>query len=223
MGFSIAIDGPAGAGKSTIAKQLAKDLDFIYVDTGAMYRAIGYYFYKNNISGEDVETIAAKVGEAKVSIEYVDGEQQVYLNGENVNGFIRTPEMGNMASACSAIPQVRMHLIDLQRNLATSNQVIMDGRDIGTFVLPQADLKIYLTASVEVRAKRRYEEHISKGESVILEDIQRQIEERDYRDMNRDIAPLKQAEDAILIDSSDMTPEEVKNQIKKCYEDRKGV
>lgn len=223
MGFSIAIDGPAGAGKSTIAKQLAKDLGFIYVDTGAMYRAIGLYFSRLNISADMKEEIISKISDVHVSIDYVNGEQQVILNGENVNGFIRTPEAGNMASACSAIGEVRSHLMDLQRGLAKRNDVIMDGRDIGTVVLPDANLKIYLTAAVEVRAKRRYEEHRFKGENVEFDKIKKDIEERDFRDMNRAVAPLKQAEDAVLVDTSDMTPDEVRECIKKLYLDRKDT
>lgn len=222
MGFSIAIDGPAGAGKSTIAKQLAKDLGFIYVDTGAMYRAIGLYFSRKNVTADMKEAIIADIENVHVLIEYKNGEQQVILNNENVNGLIRTQEAGNMASACSAIPEVRTHLMDLQRGLAKANNVIMDGRDIGTVVLPDAELKIYLTADVEVRAKRRYDEHIAKGEKADFEEIKKGIEERDFRDMNRETAPLKQAEDAVMVDTSYMTPEEVKWRIKALYEERKG-
>ena len=223
MGFSIAIDGPAGAGKSTIAKALARELEFIYVDTGAMYRAIGLYFSGKNVNPNNIDGIVSEIGNVHVSIEYKNGEQQVLLNGENVNGLIRTEEAGNMASACSAIPEVRSHLMDLQRGLAKSNQVIMDGRDIGTVVLPDAELKIYLTADVEVRAKRRYDEHIAKGESADFEQIKKDIEERDYRDMHREVAPLKKAEDAILLDTSAMDPEEVKNKIKEFYQERKDA
>ena len=222
MGFSIAIDGPAGAGKSTIAKALAKDLQFIYVDTGAMYRAIGLYFSRQNISADMTDKIIAQIEDVHVSIEYKDNVQQVILNGENVNSLIRTPEAGNMASACSAIPEVRAHLMDLQRGLAKQNNVIMDGRDIGTVVLPDAELKIYLTADVDVRAKRRYDEHIAKGEDVDFDKIKKDIEERDYRDMNRPVAPLKQADDAVLLDNSHMNPEEVSSFIRNLYKQRKG-
>ncbi len=222
MGFSIAIDGPAGAGKSTIAKTLAKELQFIYVDTGAMYRAIGLYFSRLNISADMTDEIVSRIGDVHVSIEYKNNEQQVILNGENVNGQIRTPEAGNMASACSAIPEVRAHLMDLQRGLAKENNVIMDGRDIGTVVLPNAELKIYLTAAVDVRAKRRYDEHIAKGEIVEFEKIKKDIEERDFRDMNRPVAPLKQADDAVLLDNSQMNPEQVCSFIRNIYNERKG-
>ena len=221
MGFSIAIDGPAGAGKSTIAKRLAKDLGFIYVDTGAMYRAIGLYFLRKNVSADRVDLILEDISNVIVSIEYQNGEQQVILNGENVNGLIRTEEVGNMASACSAISEVRNHLMDLQRGLAQTNSVIMDGRDIGTVVLPNAELKIYLTASVEVRAKRRYDEMNQKNQEADFEEIKKIIQERDFRDMNREVAPLKQAEDAVLVDTSDMLPDEVLSHIKALYSERK--
>lgn len=213
MGFNIAIDGPAGAGKSTIAKKVAKELGFIYVDTGAMYRAMALYFLRNQITADDENGIAAACEEIQVSISYDNGEQQIILNGENVTGYIRTEEVGNMASASSVYPAVRAKLLDLQRNLARTNDVIMDGRDIGTCVLPDAPLKIYLTASVETRGERRYKELTQKGISCNLEEICRDIKERDARDMNREIAPLKQAEDAILVDSSDMSIEEVADTI----------
>ena len=209
MGFNIAIDGPAGAGKSTIAKALSKELNFIYVDTGAMYRAMAVYFLRNNIAQDDEASITKACDDIDVSIVYEDGVQQILLNGENVNGIIRREEVGNMASASSVFPAVRAKLLDLQRNLAKSADVIMDGRDIGTCILPDAPLKIYLTASVETRAKRRYLELKEKGVEGDLEEISKDIQERDYRDMNREIAPLKQADDAILVDSSDMTIEEV--------------
>ena len=207
--FNIAIDGPAGAGKSTIARLAAKRLGFVYVDTGAMYRAIALYFLRKGIRPEDVQTIASLVQGAEITIRYVDGTQQVILNGEDVSGQIRTEEVGNMASATSAIPAVRAHLLELQRNLAASANVIMDGRDIGTCILPDADVKIFLTASTSVRAMRRYRELQEKGMMCNLEEIEQDIIERDARDMNRDTAPLKQAEDAMLLDSSDMTLEQV--------------
>ena len=207
--FNIAIDGPAGAGKSTIARLAAKRLGFVYVDTGAMYRAIALYFLRKGIRPEDVQTIASLVQGAEITIRYVDGTQQVILNGEDVSGQIRTEEVGNMASATSAIPAVRAHLLELQRNLAASANVIMDGRDIGTCILPDADVKIFLTASTSVRAMRRYRELQEKGMMCNLEEIEQDIIERDARDMNREPAPLKQAEDAMLLDSSDMTLEQV--------------
>lgn len=207
--FNIAIDGPAGAGKSTIARLAANRLGFVYVDTGAMYRAIALYFLRKGIRSEDVQTIASLVQGAEITIRYVDGTQQVILNGEDVSGQIRTEEVGNMASATSAIPAVRAHLLELQRNLAASANVIMDGRDIGTCILPDADVKIFLTASTSVRAMRRYRELQEKGMMCNLEEIEQDIIERDARDMNRETAPLKQAEDAMLLDSSDMTLEQV--------------
>ena len=207
--FNIAIDGPAGAGKSTIARLAAKRLGFVYVDTGAMYRAIALYFLRKGIRPEDVQTIASLVQGAEITIRYVDGTQQVILNGEDVSGQIRTEEVGNMASATSAIPAVRAHLLELQRNLAASANVIMDGRDIGTCILTDADVKIFLTASTSVRAMRRYRELQEKGMMCNLEEIEQDIIERDARDMNRETAPLKQAEDAMLLDSSDMTLEQV--------------
>ena len=207
--YSIAIDGPAGAGKSTIAKTIAKKLEFIYVDTGAMYRAMALYFIRHEIDPKNEEAINKACPDIHVSINYEDGVQQVLLNGENVNGLIRTEEVGNMASKVSAVPEVRAHLLNLQKELARTQDVVMDGRDIGTCVLPEADVKIFLTASVETRALRRYKELEEKGVSCDLEEIKKDIKERDERDCTRKIAPLRQAEDAVLIDSSDMTIEEV--------------
>ena len=213
MSFVIAIDGPAGAGKSTIAKAVSKKLNSIYVDTGAMYRSIALFMIRNNVSKEDTASIAAKCKDADVTINYEGGVQNVILNGENVNGLIRTEEVGNMASVVSAVPEVRAHLLQLQRNLAASTDVVMDGRDIGTTVLPDANLRVYLTASSKVRAKRRYDELTAKGESCDIDVIEKDIIDRDHRDMTREISPLKQADDAILVDSSDMTIEEVENKI----------
>ncbi|MDD6037933.1 MAG: (d)CMP kinase [bacterium] len=221
MAFNIAIDGPAGAGKSTIAKMLAKKMKYIYVDTGAMYRAMALYFLKNNISPDDEVRISDAVKQVDISIEYVDGAQQVLLNGENVTGELRNEAVGNMASATSVYPIVRKKLVALQQKLAKTADVIMDGRDIGTCVLPDAQVKIYLTASVQTRAKRRYDELSEKGESADLAMIAKDIEERDYRDMNREISPLKQAEDAILIDSSEMTIEEVVAAIESIVKEHK--
>ena len=213
MGYNVAIDGPAGAGKSTIAKLVAKEKGYIYVDTGAMYRALAIHFLKTGIAPENTEKVIEACRDADVSIRYEDGAQQVYLNGENVTGMLRTEEVGNMASKTSAVPQVREKLLELQRTLAKENDVIMDGRDIGTNILPDADVKIYLTASVETRAKRRYDELKEKGEDCDLDQIAQDIKERDERDMNRETAPLKKADDAILVDSSHMTIPQVVSEI----------
>lgn len=213
MGYNVAIDGPAGAGKSTIAKLVAKEKGYIYVDTGAMYRALAIHFLKKGIAPENTEDVIEACSDADVSIRYEDGAQQVYLNGENVTGMLRTEEVGNMASKTSAVPEVREKLLELQRTLAKKNDVIMDGRDIGTNILPDADVKIYLTASVETRARRRYDELKEKGEDCDLDQIAQDIKERDERDMNRETAPLKKAEDAILVDSSYMTIPEVVSEI----------
>lgn len=217
MGYSIAIDGPAGAGKSTIAKLIAKERGCIYVDTGAMYRAMAIYFLRQGIAAEDEASITEVCKDIEVVIKYEDNVQNVYLNGENVTAILRTEEVGKMASASSVYPAVRAKLLDLQRKLAVDYDVVMDGRDIGTHVLPNADVKIYMTASVEERANRRYKELVEKGDtSADYEKIKADIAERDYRDMNREIAPLKQAEDAILIDTSDMSIEEVVKAIIAC-------
>lgn len=209
MSYNVAVDGPAGAGKSTIAKAVAKKMNLIYVDTGAMYRAMAVYMVRNGVDADDVETVVKKCEEPNITIKYEDGVQVVYLNGENVNAFLRTEEVGNAASKISTIKRVRERLVELQQELAKESDCIMDGRDIGTCVLPNADVKIYLTASSAVRAKRRYDELVAKGVSCDINQIQADIEERDYRDMNRENSPLKQAEDAVLVDSSDMTIEEV--------------
>ena len=197
MNNAIAIDGPAGAGKSTIAKLVAKRLGFIYVDTGAMYRAMALYMIKNGISAEESEKISSTCKSADITIKHENGEQVVYLNGENVNGLIRTEEVGNMASASSVNKDVREKLVELQQKLAATTDVVMDGRDIGTVVLPDARLKIYLTASSEVRAKRRFKELTEKGIECDIKVIEQDIVDRDYRDMHREISPLKQADDAI--------------------------
>lgn len=209
MGYNIAIDGPAGAGKSTIAKLVAKELGFIYVDTGAMYRGLAVHFLKKGIVPGEVEKIEAACEDAKVELGYENGVQQVYLNGENITSQLREEAVGNMASVSSAVPAVRAKLLDLQRNLAKEKDVVMDGRDIGTNVLPHADVKVYLTASVECRAMRRFKELEEKGEACDFEQIRQDIQERDERDMTREIAPLKQAEDAVLIDSSEMGIDDV--------------
>lgn len=213
MSHNVAIDGPAGAGKSTIAKRIARRLGYIYVDTGAMYRAMAYYLIENQVDAADKEAIAAACQYADISICYQDGEQVVLLNGENVNAYLRTEAVGNMASVSSAVPEVRKKLVELQQKLARETDVVMDGRDIGTVVLPDADVKVYLTASVETRAKRRFLELQEKGEPADLAKIAADIEDRDYRDMHRDISPLRQAEDATLVDSSDMTIDQVVERI----------
>lgn len=219
--YNIAIDGPAGAGKSTIARSVAEKLNFVYVDTGAMYRAMALHFLRNGIPSGDEEAISKSAGEVNVTITYENGMQQVILNGENVSGLIRTGEVSAMASAASVYMSVRKKLVELQKNLALKENVIMDGRDIGTCVLPEADLKIYLTASSLVRAKRRYEELKAKGEECSLNDIEKDIIERDYRDMNRENSPLKQAEDAVLVDSSSMTVPQVVDRILALFQERK--
>ena len=213
MAFNVAIDGPAGAGKSTIAKAVAAKKGYVYVDTGAMYRAMALYFIRAKVSSDDEQAIASMVDDIKVSIKYEAGQQHVILNDEDVTGLIRTEEVGNMASATSVYGPVRTKLVALQQELAKTTDVIMDGRDIGTVVLPNADVKIFLTASVECRAKRRFDELKAKGETPDFDKIAKDIEERDYRDSHREISPLKQAEDAILVDSSDMTIDEVVNKI----------
>ena len=217
MSMNIAIDGPAGAGKSTIAKKVAKELSFIYVDTGAMYRAMALYLLEHNIDAKDENAIAAACPDVDVTITYENGEQQVLLNGENVNGVIRNEEVGNMASSTSVYPVVRKKLVELQRQLAKSADVIMDGRDIGTCVLPDAQVKIYLTASSATRAKRRYDELTEKGVSCDLAEIEKDIIDRDYRDMHRETSPLRQAEDAVLVDSSEMNIDEVVDAIYQVY------
>lgn len=209
MGYNVAIDGPAGAGKSTIAKLVAKEKGYIYVDTGAMYRGLAIHFLDKGIQPQETEKVIEACEDAEVTIAYEDAVQHVYLNGRDISSRLRNEEVGNMASVTSAIPEVRKKLLELQQNLAKTQNVIMDGRDIGTCVLPHADVKVYLTASVETRAKRRYQELREKGEDCKLEEIAHDIEERDHRDMTRESAPLKQAEDAVLVDSSDMTIAEV--------------
>ncbi len=221
MSYCVAIDGPAGAGKSTIAKQIAKKMDLLYVDTGAMYRAMALFMIRENIAADDLQGMDSKCEEAHITLKYEKGEQAVYLNGENVNAFLRTEEVGNMASVSSVRARVREKLVSLQKQLAQTTDVIMDGRDIGTCVLPDADVKIYLTASVEVRAKRRYDELIGKGEACSLEKIEQDISDRDERDMTRKESPLKKADDAVLVDSSHMSIEEVVDTIIKICKDKK--
>ena len=211
--YNIAIDGPSGAGKSTIAKDLSKKLNFIYVDTGAMYRAIALYFYENDIDISLEDVVSFHLSNIDIDIKYEDGKQIVLLNGKDVSESIRTEKIGGMASSISVFSEVRSKLLNLQRNLAMKNKVVMDGRDIASHVLPNADLKIYITASVDTRADRRYKELKEKGLDVNLEEIKKEIETRDYRDINREIAPLRQVEEAILIDSSNLSIEEVVEKI----------
>lgn len=215
MAYNVAIDGPAGAGKSTIARAVAKKLGLIYVDTGAMYRAMALFMLREQVDPQDADAVSRKCKEADITIDYENGEQVVRLNGENVNAFLRTEEVGNMASVTSVQPAVREKLVELQQTLAKRRDCIMDGRDIGTCVLPHAQVKIYLTASSTVRAKRRFDELTAKGQECDPEKIRQDIEERDYRDMHREHSPLKQAEDAVLVDTSDMTVEEVISHIIK--------
>lgn len=219
MGYNVAVDGPAGAGKSTIAKAVARELNLIYVDTGAMYRAIALFMLREGVDLSDRQAIIEKCPRADVTIRYEDGVQVVFLNGENVNAFLRTEEVGETASVISPIPEVRKNMVALQKELAAHSDCIMDGRDIGTCVLPDARLKIYLTASSEVRAKRRYDELAAKGVESDFQKIKADIEERDYRDMHREISPLKKAEDAVIVDTSDMTVDEVIASILKLCRD----
>ena len=222
MSFNIAIDGPAGAGKSTIAKAVAKELGFIYVDTGAMYRAMALYLIQKGISPQDTSGMEEACEQADISIVYQEGAQQVLLNGENVTGLLRQEEVGNMASVSSANAAIRKKLVQLQRQLAARENVVMDGRDIGTCVLPGADVKIYLTASAHTRALRRCRELEEKGIPCVLEEIEADINDRDQRDMTREISPLKQAEDAALVDSSHMGIQEVKEEILRLYREKAG-
>ncbi len=202
MGINIAIDGPSGAGKSTLARKLAAKLNFIYVDTGAMYRTIGLYIYRKGIDPKDVEKVASVLPEIKVELSFVNGEQRVYLNGEDVSSDIRLHEVSQYASLTSAIPAVRAYLFDMQQTLAAENNVIMDGRDIGTVVLPNAEVKIFLTAKPEVRAQRRYNELLERGQEVDFDQILADVIRRDEQDMNRPVAPLKPADDSIILDTS---------------------
>lgn len=212
MSYNIAIDGPAGAGKSTVAKAVAQKMNLVYVDTGAMYRAIALFMLREHVDLDDEEAVSAKCQEANITIRYENGGQVVYLNGENVNAYLRTEEVGRATSITSTQAAVREKMVKLQQKLAESD-CVMDGRDIGTCVMPDARVKIYLTASSEVRAGRRFAELSAKGESCDLAQIKADIEERDYRDMHRENSPLRQAEDAVLVDSSDMTADEVTERI----------
>ena len=218
--FNVAIDGPAGAGKSTIAKMVAKKMNLVYVDTGSMYRAMALSCIRQGIKAEEHEKVAQAVKDLNISLEYEDGVQQVILNVENVNAYIRTEEVGNMTSAIAAYGEVRERLVDMQQAIARQKDVIMDGRDIGTCVLKDAPVKIYLTAAPRTRAERRYLELKEKGQECDIDTIEKDIIDRDYRDMHREISPLKQAEDAILVDSSDMTIQQVVDAISDIIRER---
>ena len=220
MSFQIAIDGPAGAGKSTIARRVSETLGFIYVDTGAMYRAMGLYFLARGIDTDDESAINASLPGADISLQILDGSQHVFLNGEDVSVRVRTEEAGMMASKTSRYSKNREKMVAMQQEIARTSNVVMDGRDIGTVVLPNAPLKIYLTASVSVRAQRRYQELLRKGQHPVLQEIEKDIEARDYHDMHREASPLRQAADAILIDSSSLTIDEVAARIVELAQDR---
>ncbi|MCR5279226.1 MAG: (d)CMP kinase [Lachnospiraceae bacterium] len=213
MSYQIAIDGPAGAGKSTIAKAVAKELSFVYVDTGAMYRAMALLCIRSGVSGADETAVTGLCNGAQVEITYIDGAQAVILNGENVNPFIRTQEVGDMASTISVYKGVRDKLVKLQQELGTKENVVMDGRDIASAVLPNANLKVYLDADVKVRAKRRYDELKAKGQEADLAVIEQEVKDRDYRDMHRENSPLVRVPEAVLVDSSNMTIKEVTDKI----------
>lgn len=219
MGFAMAIDGPAGAGKSTIAKITGQKLDLVYIDTGAMYRAMAYYFVNNNVDAEDTEAVKKACDSINIKIVYEDGAQQVILNDMNITKHLREEAIGKMASNVAKLSDVRSKLVSLQREMASNGRVIMDGRDIGTCVLPDAEVKIYLTASSKVRAKRRYDELVAKGEECDIDEIEKDIINRDYEDMNREISPLKQADDAICVDTSDMNIDEVVAKLIEIYEE----
>ncbi len=208
MPVNIAIDGPAGAGKSTLARAVAKRLGYIYVDTGALYRAVGLYVMEQGIDIYDAAAISAVLPMMEVDLKYVNGEQRVYLCGENVSGAIRTPEVSKAASAVSALVAVRQHLFELQQNMAEKNDVVMDGRDIGTLILPNAQVKIFLTASPEERARRRYNELVEKGMDIEYEVVLEEVNQRDYNDSHRDVAPLKPAEDSLIVDTTGLNLEE---------------
>ncbi len=220
--YSIALDGPSGSGKSTIAKAVAKELGYTYIDTGAMFRCIGLYCLEHDIPLFDEKKVVEALDHIQVDLLYEQGVQHVLLNGKDVSGLIREEEVGKATSAISGISQVREKLLDLQRGMADRYDVIMDGRDIGTVVLPNADLKIFMTASADVRARRRVEQLKAMGEDPDYMQIKKDLEERDYRDSHREVAPLKQADDAVLLDTSDLTVEEVKDRIISLMEERRN-
>ncbi len=220
MGINVAIDGPSGAGKSTLARKLAEKLNYIYVDTGALYRTVGLYIYRNEIDPKDTARVADALPEINVGLRFINSEQHVYLNGEDVSTDIRLHEVSQYASLVSAIPAVRQFLFDTQRKMAAENDVIMDGRDIGTVVLPNADVKIFLTASAEVRARRRYNELLERGQEVDYEQILADVNQRDNQDMNRPVAPLKPAEDSVILDTSDCSFDEALALLYKTIKER---
>ncbi len=223
MNYKIAIDGPSGTGKSTAAKRLAKRLSFIYIDTGAMYRAIGLFCFRNNIDINKEEEVVKHLAEIDIDIFYNNGTQEIKLNGENVSSEIRQNEISHYASVVSTYKDVREKLVAIQRSLAIKNSVIMDGRDIGTVVLPDADLKIYLVASSKVRAERRYKELKDKGQDISLKEIEKELNERDKRDMNRENSPLKKAKDAIEVDSSNLNEQEVEDKLYELFIKKVGI
>ena len=218
--ISIAIDGPSGAGKSSLAKALAKDLGYVYVDTGAMYRSIGLYAVRAGVDPHDADAVAALLPQVKLGIRLIDGAQHIYLNGEDVSTASRAGEIGMAASAVAAHPAVRSFLLDTQRGLAESQNILMDGRDIGTVVLPNATVKIFLTAAPEARARRRWLEYQQKGMEVAFEDVLADVKQRDYQDTHRAAAPLKQAEDAVLLDTSDLNFEQSLAAMKKIIAEK---
>ena len=219
----IAIDGPGGAGKSTLAKAVAKKLDILYVDTGALYRTVGLYVRRLNIDPKDAKAVGESLGGLNIEVKYEDGAQKVYLNGENPGDAIRTPEMSMYASAVSAIPAVRAFLLETQKDIARKNSVIMDGRDIGTVILPDADVKVFLTASPECRAMRRYKELLEKGQTVRYEDVLAEMNQRDHQDSTREIAPAEAASDAVLLDNSDLDLEGTVEAVIALVREKTGV
>jgi len=222
MSFKIAIDGPSSSGKSTLAKRIAKELGFTYIDTGAMYRATGYYFLNNNLDLNDIDVVNNNINNISISINYVNSEQHVLLNGEDIKAFIRNEEVGNAGSIISTYQTVREKLVEMQQEMAKVQNVVMDGRDIGTVVLPDAQVKIYLNADCHERAIRRYQELLDKGIVKSLEDVEKDLQERDYRDMNRKNSPLKKADDAIEIDSTYLTIEEVVQKVLNIVKEKQG-
>lgn len=223
MNYKIAIDGPSGTGKSTIAKALAKKLSFIYIDTGAMYRAVALFCYRNGIDVNDEDMVTNSLDKIHINIFYKDGVQEIELNGEVVSKEIRENIISQLSSIVSAYKAVRQMMVTFQRDLANKNSVIMDGRDIGTVVLPDADLKIYMTVDDEVRAQRRYQELIEKGQDVTLEQVKQDLKDRDYRDMHRDISPLRKAEDAVVVDNTNYTFDGIVDKIYNMFKEKVGI
>lgn len=220
--IQIAIDGPGGAGKSTISRAVAAKLGIVYVDTGALYRTVGYYVRSKELDPKDPEAVSGCLGEIAIEVRYVNGAQHVFLNGEDLGDRIRTPEMSMYASAVSAIPRVRAFLLETQKEIARRNSVIMDGRDIGTVILPEADVKIFLTASAECRAERRYKELLEKGQTVRYEDVLREMNERDTQDSTREVAPATAAADAVIFDNTGMTFEESVDAVIRLIREKTG-